>query len=265
MNSDIFEQLKNLSKKNFHDPLWLDKQEQVLRAHIRVRPSMESRPYSQTVMGGLNTVAIFRQLLRPMTAFISLVVVVVASLSVVANDSMPGNALYGWKTEVNERVESALTVGSENQADLEVKLLGRRMNEQAKVNADANASAEVKAEARADVEKQEREAREAVAKVEEKDTKAEFKAKVEAKIAESKEAIARAEKTLAETKAEGTLVINARARLQLAKDTLAEAQADLSAEAYGNAYAKAVRAGNYAAQAEVWVSVEVKLDTRIEL
>ncbi|MBI2990388.1 MAG: hypothetical protein HYY51_04380 [Candidatus Magasanikbacteria bacterium] len=84
--------------------------------------------------------------------FISIVVVVALALSgatgVAAENALPGEALYSFKTHVNERVRSALAVGLDREAELQADLAGDRLREtallaaQGKLNQDISARIE---------------------------------------------------------------------------------------------------------------------------
>src|SRR3989344_3515573 len=66
---------------------------------------------------------------------IALVIAVSGGVSVAAETSVPGDALYSIKTSVNEKVRSALATSAEAEAEWEARLAERRLEEAAKLEA----------------------------------------------------------------------------------------------------------------------------------
>jgi len=71
-----------------------------------------------------------------------------------AENTLPGDPLYGVKVHVNEQVRSALAVSSEAKADWEAKVAERRLDEAARLAAEGRLSAEAEATLEARVEEQ---------------------------------------------------------------------------------------------------------------
>lgn len=63
-------------------------------------------------------------------------------VSVAANNTLPGDALYGIKIGVNEQVQSALAMSGEAQANFDIKALERRLDEAEKLSAEGRLNAE---------------------------------------------------------------------------------------------------------------------------
>lgn len=142
MGTDIFGQLKKIADKDLHDPQWLSKGEEALRAHMRASTAPIPRLYYRKI--------------RWMQVFASVFAMLVAGtgVSLAAQRSVPGDALYGWKIHVNERIESAFTVGKERQATLEVKRLDRRLTEFEQVNSKTQSDAPARVQAQVNVQEQ---------------------------------------------------------------------------------------------------------------
>ena len=66
-------------------------------------------------------------------AMVSAVVFLVftgATLSALAENALPGNPLYGIKTEVNDRIQTALTFDDESRLNLELQQIDRSLSEE---------------------------------------------------------------------------------------------------------------------------------------
>lgn len=85
--------------------------------------------------------------------FIAIALLVAAALgggvSVAANSALPGDALWGFKTSVNENIQGALTADTKAKADWDISVLSARLDEASKLAAegklDANAQAKLSA------------------------------------------------------------------------------------------------------------------------
>lgn len=151
---DIFEKMTALGKKEIHDPQWLGAQERILRAHMSLHPLVPRATG-------------WRRLLRPLAASCAGIVLALSGVSAVAAKSLPGDALYGWKLHVNERVESALTFGARNNATLETERLNVRLQELNTVNNIPAVRPEIKVQVHESVVRQHERAEEAIVKLEE--------------------------------------------------------------------------------------------------
>jgi len=77
---------------------------------------------------------------------IALVIAVSGGVSVAAETSVPGDILYSVKTSVNEKVRGALATSAEAEAEWQVRLAERRLEEAAKLEARGTLDADVEQE-----------------------------------------------------------------------------------------------------------------------
>lgn len=82
-----------------------------------------------------------------MKAIIAIIAIVIlgAGVSVAANRSLPGNALYGVKINVNEKVRLALAASDQAKAKLEAEFAQNRLEEATQVATDGQLSSDVEA------------------------------------------------------------------------------------------------------------------------
>ncbi len=82
--------------------------------------------------------------------FIALALIVAAALgggtSVAAQQAMPGDALWGFKTSVNENIQATFAAGDKAKADLDIKLAETRLDEAAKLAASGKLDADTQAQ-----------------------------------------------------------------------------------------------------------------------
>ncbi len=87
--------------------------------------------------------------------FIAIALIAVLALgggaSVVANNSVPGDVLYGLKIGVNEKIEAALAFSDESRADEHLEAIAERHAEAKELDAEGKLSAEVKASLNANI------------------------------------------------------------------------------------------------------------------
>lgn len=83
---------------------------------------------------------------NPMSVLASFIIAVVASggISLAAENSLPGDALYSVKIDVNEKMRGALVFSAKSKAELETRLAERRLEEAAELTARGNLSAETR-------------------------------------------------------------------------------------------------------------------------
>ncbi len=111
--------------------------------------------------------------------------------SVVANGSVPGDALYGLKIGVNEKIEAALSFSDEAKADEHLEAIAERHAESKKLEAQGKLSAEAKASLNANIDAHARAFTTALANVKASGN-AEATAQLEAKLQAALEAAAAA-------------------------------------------------------------------------
>ncbi len=71
--------------------------------------------------------------------------------SVAANSSVPGDALYGLKIGVNEKIEAALSFSEESRAEEHLEAIAERHAESKKLETEGKLSAEAKASLNANI------------------------------------------------------------------------------------------------------------------
>ncbi|MBI2010807.1 MAG: hypothetical protein HYS89_01035 [Candidatus Colwellbacteria bacterium] len=84
--------------------------------------------------------------LKPMPIVLVIVLLLSGGTAMAAGGSLPGDALYPVKVEVNERVQGWLTFDTAAKADLNVRLAERRLEEAEKLAARGRLDAETQAE-----------------------------------------------------------------------------------------------------------------------
>lgn len=113
----------------------------ILGLNFSVRKSEAGRHYTQWPLTVL--------FLNHKSMFVSIVVAVALVLSgatgVAAENALPGDALYSFKTQVNERVRSAFAVGADHEAELQAGLAGHRLREAALLAAKGELSKDLRA------------------------------------------------------------------------------------------------------------------------
>ncbi|MBI4085452.1 MAG: hypothetical protein HY432_03045 [Candidatus Liptonbacteria bacterium] len=82
----------------------------------------------------------------PIIAIIAIAAVLGGGTSFAAENSLPGDALYPIKVNLNENVVAALQFSSENRAAWETALAGRRLEEAAQLAAEGRMNAEIRAQ-----------------------------------------------------------------------------------------------------------------------
>lgn len=82
--------------------------------------------------------------------FIAIALIIAAALgggaATAAQGSLPGDALWGFKVNVNERVETALSFSEEAKANADLRAIEARLKEAAELNAKGRLSADVRAQ-----------------------------------------------------------------------------------------------------------------------
>nr|MDD3719723.1 DUF5667 domain-containing protein [Candidatus Gracilibacteria bacterium] len=87
------------------------------------------------------------------TIITSLLIMLSGGVSFAAETSVPGDLLYPIKVNVNEAVQSAFTLGAENEANLQLHLIEERVKEKAALEAEGKLTADVDSEIKARIEK----------------------------------------------------------------------------------------------------------------
>lgn len=82
--------------------------------------------------------------------FIAIALLIAAALgggaSVAAQNSLPGDALWGFKVGINENIEAALAAEGKAQADFDIAAIETRMNEASRLAADGRLDAGAQAQ-----------------------------------------------------------------------------------------------------------------------
>lgn len=270
-----------------------------------------------------------------MNVLISLLVIALlgGGVTVVANNSLPGDALYSVKTSFNDNVLESFAFSSEGKAGVHVDIAEDRLEEAEKIAVDGELKADVRAQleenfeahadrvtelfekllesdaavaakiasdfetslkahedilaqlsvgsrddsekeeikkieslvkARAEVAESQREKAEAKLKTE---SSVEVKSAAEGRIGAAENKIAEVKKYLASVKARlgAEATADAEARLVVAESTLAQANAQLSAQAFGDAFLLASQAHRIAQDAKLLATNRLELDTDLEI
>lgn len=82
--------------------------------------------------------------------FIAIALLVAAALgggvSVAANNALPGDALWGFKTSINEGIQGSLAASDEARANWDISVLAARLDEAQKLTVEGTLDAEAQAE-----------------------------------------------------------------------------------------------------------------------
>ncbi len=182
--------------------------------------------------------------------FITIALLIAAALgggaSVAAQNSLPGDALWGFKVGVNENIQAALAADGKAQADFDIGAIETRMKEAATLSSEARLTADVRADIESNFDAHVKSVQEQVAKLEAKgdySAAADVAARFQATIASNASVLSDAgAKT--ESSAEASAEVKASVRSSLeglmlkVRGTLDSASA-LSAEASAKAAANA--------------------------
>lgn len=207
--------------------------------------------------------------------FIAIALILAAAIgggtSVAAQNALPGDALWGFKTAVNEQLQAALAPEGTAQANFDISAIEERMKEAAKLTADGRLNAETQADVEDNFDAHAKSVQEQIAKLQEKgdfadaaDVAARFQATV------AKHAAA-----LAEAKAHASTNENANAQEALGnlinsvQDTLDEANsisedADKQEAEHGDNNAEATSSDSGRGQNESEDSAGKTKGTRIQ-
>lgn len=117
-------------------------------AYMKVHPVRISDEARQKTQTPLHNIFVFLTQ-KHMYATLAIILTLLAGsgTAFAAENTLPGDSLYGVKVHVNEQVRSALALSSESQADWDAKVAERRLDEVAKLAA----SGELKADAEAQI------------------------------------------------------------------------------------------------------------------
>jgi hypothetical protein len=128
MKITLSQKMKTFRNKKLYSQEWANSVESNLIKHMDVRT--------------VNTVHRQRHSWRFMKTGIIALIIAIAGISTIAQASSPDGLLHGWELNVNERIQSALTIGAENQANFEVDLVNERLEELAEISEHANVNFE---------------------------------------------------------------------------------------------------------------------------
>jgi len=126
--------------------------------------------------------------------FIAIALILAAAIgggtSIAAQNALPGDALWGFKTSINENVQAALAPEGKAQADFDIGAIDERMNEAAKLAAGGRLNADTQADVETNLDGHAKSVAEQIAKLQEQgdyataaDVAARFQAAVAARIA----------------------------------------------------------------------------------
>lgn len=175
--------------------------------------------------------------------FIAIALIVAAAIgggtSLAAQNSLPGDALWGFKVGVNENVRAALAAEGKSQADFDISAIEARMEEASKLAANGRLDAQAQAKIEANFDAHAKNVAAQVAKLQERgdySAAADVAARFQATVASRASALAEAKVNAG---AEGSA--NAQAalsgiigRVQTTLDTASTLSADASAQAAAN-------------------------------
>ena len=165
MAKDLEKKLKQFRNKPLHSKEWSDSLERKIILYTKDNPipdsvtkELKSSRQRQRVTDGSSFLeqptfrGMFYQLRlsslgMKMTLALGLILALVGGVGAAAEAAVPSEPLYSWKVNVNERARSAITVGAQNQAEYEVKLMQKRLGELAKVSVQAEVDAQAQTEA----------------------------------------------------------------------------------------------------------------------
>lgn len=112
-----------------------------------VRVGDENRSSKQVPQRTSFIASLFNVRLSSMTAALLIALMIGGGTSYAAESSLPGDLLYGVKTEINENVQSAFAFSAKAEAELQARLAEERLREAEELAArgelDAEASAEI--------------------------------------------------------------------------------------------------------------------------
>lgn len=143
--------LNKTDKKAVRDNLVL-----FMKEHPSVISEDRGRLTSYTRSNSFFPLSVNKLILKPMPIIIILALMIGSGTSLAAQGAMPGDVLYPVKLSVNERVASWVAVSDEAQADWEVRVATRRLQEaeelssEGRLDAKALATIEAKFDAHAD-------------------------------------------------------------------------------------------------------------------
>ncbi|TSC91417.1 MAG: hypothetical protein CEN90_546 [Parcubacteria group bacterium Licking1014_17] len=144
MNRDIFKNLEEIKKAEFADKNWLELNRQKLLAYVKTKPLIQAAKTKWQVSPVANLLKVFNGIGWKMAPVVLTVVLVLGgSLSAAARGAKPGDALYGWKININERLKAAMKLDVGSRADFEVMLAGERLRETTEVSASKNTGSKV--------------------------------------------------------------------------------------------------------------------------
>ena len=235
MDKDIKQFIK--SAKNIK----LDKEEKyrirsIIQSHIynnpvRVGVGLRHREHdwsNQSLINKLASVNIFHLpiLAKPMSIILILALMVSGGLSAAAQNSLPNDALYPIKVEVNEQVRSWFAISPEAEAQWQAQLMERRLEETEKVAAEGNLDLATRTKIESNFQDHAEKVQENIAKIESKNN-FQAGADISSKLESSLKAHARILSRIA-IATENDSQINALAiNIQLKADQTSKTRADL--------------------------------------
>ncbi len=167
--------------------------------------------------------------------FIALALILAAAIgggtSVAAQNALPGDALWGFKTQVNERVAESIAVGDEAKANWDIALAEARLDEAQKLAAENKLDANLEADLQGNFDAHARGVAERIANLQadgDYQAAADVAAKFQASVASRIQVLAQAS-AHANTNAQaalGVVINNVRATLDVASQLSAKATAD---------------------------------------
>ena len=174
--------------------------------------------------------------------FIAIALLVAAALgggvSVAANNSLPGDALWGFKTAVNENVRAALAIGAEAQADWDISAAATRLAEAKELAAKGELNAEAQAALTANIQRHAEHLENIVAKLQaagKADVAADIAARFQAQLAQRHSAIASASQDSSVQASIAPFLSQVRSTLDAAANLSASASANAAAQGSGTA------------------------------
>ena len=124
--------------------LWQSIEKDILFSKKDVRIVSDVRLGYWEAQNALNLYSKKKNMFISLITFLSLVLA--GGTSFAAESSLPGDVLYPIKIYVNENVESAVTIGAQNEANLQLALIKKRLEEKAQLEAQARLTVEVQAQ-----------------------------------------------------------------------------------------------------------------------
>ncbi len=129
-------------------------------------------------------------------------------VSVAANNSLPGDALWGFKTSVNESIRGAFTAGDEAKANWDIAVVSARLDEAQKLAVEGKLDADVQAKIMANFDAHAQDIAERISKLQvsgKADVAADVAARFQAQLAQHASAITEAS-TAQEAHVQATMV-----------------------------------------------------------